>query len=974
VGDPLADFAPGSFSVGSDQYSLSWDTDGPETGRFNTNRFYRLNVTVGDQIVGSLDLDPQNPNGPGQSTADAYAFRVGENIPVKVWMSLEILCQGEGFVVECITGAIIDQTGASLALTTNGPRLALDVSPNSLPGSTPSVIAVLERIDPALYLQLTGEECIPLFDAKQYGACFRITTYPELPAGSLVNPALVSICEDTGSFGLTPAQEGTLNMVRYNLPSGGQPEWEALQDAIGNCGPIQSAGLVPVPEAGLARFAALGLNKVAELLLPQPLHAFREIRLGGFTSSFSNFRFSLPGEMIPTDGVGVVIQQGDPNVIDASVTVLDYEGNPVEGATVHFDTSDGSPSPADAVSGSDGVARTLWTVDVSTPGTKTLTASALGLVANGAPDEQNNAGFLMTESVTIDVTVVGPPSTLTQSPTTPLSGTAGQTVGDLTVTVFDDAGNPISGAGVVWTGDGSVSGGTTTGADGSATGSWTLGQTAGTNTVTANVGALSVDFTAAGAAGAAVTPTYSAVPSSGTAGLALPEITVTVTDQYGNPRSGDAVSWAVTTGGGAVSPTSNTTAADGTASATWTLGDPVGSNVLTVTVAGFTQTFTVAGTVGAAIAPTTTTGDGQTGVVGQPLTNPLTVLVTDQFGNPRVGDVVTWSAGGATSSVATDAAGVSSFAWTLGTAAGTQTATATLGTFPPIDFTATANPGAPATLTSSGAGGTYPLGSDVSDLRITVTDTYDNPVDGAAVTWTVTGGGGAITGDAGTAGGGVATAVWTLGAAPGANSATAVVGGLSATFTATGVCFDGYGVTQVDGVFNASEWACASSRDFSANISGGSVPATVFWQNDGTNVYFAVRVLQSSLDKVNTLRIDFDNDGDGVAERNDDAIGFVGATRTFFDEYLTQRCVNRSQSGCGDADPILDGAGAVGNDGTYTVFELAHPLGTGQETDISVGTGDVFGFFLTLQSGNGAQGNTQVPGFRSYIDFTVVGN
>ena len=975
----IADFAPGSFTVGSGQYQLSWDTNGSETSRFNTNRFYRLNITVGDQIVGSIDLDPQNPNGPGQSTADAYAFRVGETIPVKLWLGLEVLCTGQGFVVECITGAIIDQTGASLALTNNGPQLGLDVSPNSLPAATPVVTAVLERIDAQAYLLATGQECLPLFGGTQYGQCFRITTYPELPPGSLVNDALVSICEDTSQFGLSPSQQAALNMIRYNdpTPATGPADgvWEALQEAVGNC-PIQTAGMFPVPEDGIGRFAARGLNELASWLLPEELIAqqSRPIRLGGFTSSFSNFRFALPGVMIPTDGDGAVLQQNAPNTIDASVTVLDYLNNPIEGAMVDFATTDGTVSAATATTGSDGVARVQWTVDVATPGAKTLTASALGLVASAPPDEQTNFGALLPESVTIDVTVVGPPTQLTQSPTDPLSGTAGTPVGDLTVTAFDDAGNPVSGATVVWNGDGSVAGGTTTGSDGSATGTWTLGQTAGDNTVTATVGtAQPAVFTATGAAGPAVTPTYSTVPSSGTAGLAIPAITVTVADQFGNPRAGDAVSWTVTAGGGTMSATSSTTGSDGSSTETWTLGQAVGSNTLSVAVAGFTQTFTVAGVVGAAVQPVTQTGDGQTGQVGQTLASPLTLLVTDQFGNPRAGDAVGWSANGTTTNVATDASGVSSFSWTLGTTAGAQSASATLGSFSPVTFGATATPGPAANISSSGAGGSYPIGSDVTDLQITVTDAFGNAIVGDAVSWVVTAGGGSINGDPATGASGSATAIWTLGTLPGLNTATATVGALSANFSATGECFAGFGVAQVDGTFDAAEWACANSLDFDANISGGSTPATVFWQNDGTNLYMAVRVLQSSLDRVNTLRIDFDSDGDGTADRNDDVIGYDSDDGAFYDRHLTPRCVNSGQAGCGADDANTDGAGALGNDGTFTVFELVHPLNSGESTDIAAGTGDSFGFFLTLQSGNGAQGNTQVPGFRSYQTIQVVG-
>jgi len=38
-----------------------------------------------------------------------------------------------------------------------------------------------------------------------------------------------------------------------------------------------------------------------------------------------------------------------------------------------------------------------------------------------------------------------------------------------------------------------------------------------------------------------------------------------------------------------------------------------------------------------------------------------------------------------------------------------------------------------------------------------------------------------------------------------------------------------------------------------------------------------------------------------------------------------------------------------------------------------VSVGDMLGFFLSVQQGNGAQGNTQWPDFRSYEQITIVG-
>ena len=98
--------------------------------------------------------------------------------------------------------------------------------------------------------------------------------------------------------------------------------------------------------------------------------------------------------------------------------------------------------------------------------------------------------------------------------------------------------------------------------------------------------------------------------------------------------------------------------------------------------------------------PTPTTiemasGDGQSGPVSQPLPDPLVVRVLDESGDPVAGVAVAWAAGdGSVSagSVPTDANGLSSVQWVLGTGAGEQAATATVSGLEgsPVTFTATA--------------------------------------------------------------------------------------------------------------------------------------------------------------------------------------------------------------------------------------------------------------------------------------------
>src|SRR5439155_482840 len=113
--------------------------------------------------------------------------------------------------------------------------------------------------------------------------------------------------------------------------------------------------------------------------------------------------------------------------------------------------------------------------------------------------------------------------------------------------------------------------------------SWTLGTTAGTNTLTATSGTLTgspVTFTATGTTGAA-----SKIGREGgrkqaaTAGTAVAVgPSVIVHDANGNPVAGVAVTFAVASGGGTVTPTTPvTTAANGIATVTsWTLGATAG--------------------------------------------------------------------------------------------------------------------------------------------------------------------------------------------------------------------------------------------------------------------------------------------------------------------------------------------------------------------------------------------------------------
>ncbi len=90
-----------------------------------------------------------------------------------------------------------------------------------------------------------------------------------------------------------------------------------------------------------------------------------------------------------------------------------------------------------------------------------------------------------------------------------------------------------------------------------------------------------------------------------------------------------------------------------------------------------------------------TAGNGQSAVAGTELPVALAVLVADGSSRPMSGVTVRWAvtSGGGTvapASSTTDAAGHATTGWTLGTALGTQSVTATAGALAPAQFTATA--------------------------------------------------------------------------------------------------------------------------------------------------------------------------------------------------------------------------------------------------------------------------------------------
>jgi adhesin/invasin len=197
---------------------------------------------------------------------------------------------------------------------------------------------------------------------------------------------------------------------------------------------------------------------------------------------------------------------------------------------------------------------------------------------------------------------------------------------------------------------------------------------------------------------------HSSVSQSATvASSVTPRPSVQVLDNKGNPFPNFPIEFAVTSGGGTLSRTRDTTDENGIASSgAWQLSTTAGANTVAASGEGLDGSpliFTVTGTPTAPTQIAAQGGDNQTATVGSAVSVAPAVVVRDQFSNPVPGIPVTFtvSAGGGSTSAATvttNASGVATLTtWTLGTAAGVNTLAVTADGTPGAVLTATGQPG-----------------------------------------------------------------------------------------------------------------------------------------------------------------------------------------------------------------------------------------------------------------------------------------
>ncbi len=362
------------------------------------------------------------------------------------------------------------------------------------------------------------------------------------------------------------------------------------------------------------------------------------------------------------------------------------------------------------------------------------------------------------------------------------------------VEVRDGTGSAFEGVPVTFSvtaGGGTLSAtNTTTGANGRAETTLTLGPGAGTNTVEVTADGIQGKkvFNAEGTRAPMSLKIISGNEQQGQPGAALEKpFVVEVRDHSDNPLPEVQVTFSVSSGGGSLSAASVTTDASGRAESTLTLGPEPGTNTVAVAIADVQgeQTFTAEG-VRIPTSLEIISGDDQQGQPGAALEKPFVVEVRDKSDNPLPDVQVTFSvtSGGGTLSATTpttDSNGRVESRLTLGPNPGTNTVTVSVtGIQEERTFNAEGIRIPKAFWIISGIDQQGVIGEALAHpFVVEVRDQSGEPMSGVEVMFSVTAGGGTLsTTGVVTDANGRAESILTLGPDPGTNTVAVSVTGL----------------------------------------------------------------------------------------------------------------------------------------------------------------------------------------------------
>ncbi len=211
-------------------------------------------------------------------------------------------------------------------------------------------------------------------------------------------------------------------------------------------------------------------------------------------------------------------------------------------------------------------------------------------------------------------------------------------------------------------------------------------------------------------------------------------LVVRTEDAGGAPVAAVDLTLTPVAGSGSVGASTLTSDDQGEASTTWTLGTAAGPQGVTVAVAGASAVANITATAvaGPVAALIKSAGDQQVGATGRALSDPVVVLLADEFGNGVAGGrlvTFTVTAGGGTvvpTQATTGSDGAAQTTWTLGPAIGANGLTAVTTGLPAVDFTATGVPPQPDLVVGPlTATPSSPTTVETVDVTATVTNSGD---------------------------------------------------------------------------------------------------------------------------------------------------------------------------------------------------------------------------------------------------------
>jgi alpha-tubulin suppressor-like RCC1 family protein len=415
-----------------------------------------------------------------------------------------------------------------------------------------------------------------------------------------------------------------------------------------------------------------------------------------------------------------------------AVRVLDPAGLPAGGVTVTFaaPAGSGTPSPATVTTNAQGIARTGWVLG-AVPGPMSLTANALNAnpaVASAIATQD----FLELVSGGDQVRSVGV-----------------ALAGPIAVRLRSQAGDSLVNEVVIFsaaTGSGAVTTDSVlTDLSGIARTTWTLGATAGVQTLTISGGVanpVTVRATARQPDSLAIVSGNAQVAQAGK--TLAEDIVVRVNEKSsGRVVPGATVTFTVSAANGSVSETSGITDANGLARTRWTLGATTGAKSLTVSVGSpaVTRTVTATATIERL---EVVSGGNQIGRRDSLLAQPIVVRVVNLAGAPVSNVMVRFKPAVGNGivlpdSVATDGEGVARTAWTLGNVGGTQSLVVNAGAAGTLTVFATASQSR--LVLESGGGQSARIQSPLPDSLVVKALTPDSlPLPNLAVTFSATSG------------------------------------------------------------------------------------------------------------------------------------------------------------------------------------------------------------------------------------------